>query len=87
MFLHRIIGERPAGIHTMEMSIVEIYNNEIRDLLSSDTNAKHEVIMSLDESMCLPTVTCRSVVRHSSHDFCRMSTVRKSRSSIKIKKC
>lgn len=50
------------GMHTVEISVVEIYNNEIRDLLSHDIEgaakpAKHEIVMAADGTMCLPSVT------------------------------
>ena len=43
----------------MEVSVVEIYNNDIRDLLSKDPNAKHDVVTGADGSLNFPTVICK----------------------------
>lgn len=59
--IFRVVGSRRPGIHRVEISVIEIYNNEIRDLLSSDSKMKHEVVTATDGSMCLPTVTSRAV--------------------------
>ncbi|XP_076129259.1 kinesin-like protein KIF25 [Alosa pseudoharengus] len=34
--LFRLISERPVGSHTVEVSVVEVYNNEVLDLLAKD---------------------------------------------------
>ncbi|ELU11503.1 hypothetical protein CAPTEDRAFT_221617 [Capitella teleta] len=34
--LFRLIQDKPAGLHSVEISVLEIYNNEIRDLLSPE---------------------------------------------------
>uniref|UniRef100_A0AAY4BB95 Kinesin motor domain-containing protein n=1 Tax=Denticeps clupeoides TaxID=299321 RepID=A0AAY4BB95_9TELE len=47
--LFRLVSEKPAEEHTVEMSVVEVYNNEVWDLLSRDKDGaavgvKREVI-------------------------------------------
>ncbi|KAG7461065.1 hypothetical protein MATL_G00206060 [Megalops atlanticus] len=45
--LFRLISEKPADSHTVEVSVVEVYNNEVFDLLSKDgegSGAKRDVI-------------------------------------------
>ncbi|XP_062406318.1 kinesin-like protein KIF25 [Sardina pilchardus] len=34
--LFRLISERPVGAHTVEVSVMEVYNNEVLDLLAKD---------------------------------------------------
>lgn len=46
---NRLISEKPSGSHTVEMSVVEVYNNEVVDLLARDEDGatvgvKREVI-------------------------------------------
>jgi len=53
---HRLIEEKPPGSHKIEVSVVEVYNNDIRDLLSSDPNAKHDVITGADGQLSIPSV-------------------------------
>ena len=55
----RLIEDKPAGSHTVEVSVVEIYNNDIRDLLSGDPNAKHEISTGNDGSLNMPTLTSK----------------------------
>ena len=55
----RLIEEKPAGTHTVEVSVVEIYNNDIRDLLSGDPNAKHDITTGGDGSLNMPTLTSK----------------------------
>ena len=55
----RLIAEKPVGSHTVEVSVVEIYNNDIRDLLSGDPNAKHDVITGPDGSLNIPTLASK----------------------------
>ena len=55
----RLVEEKPAGTHTVEVSVVEIYNNDIRDLLSGDPNAKHEISTRSDGSLNIPTLTSK----------------------------
>lgn len=45
----RLISEKPAESHTVEVSVVEVYNNEVLDLLAKDEDgvamgAKRDVI-------------------------------------------
>ncbi|XP_042565825.1 kinesin-like protein KIF25 [Clupea harengus] len=47
--LFRLISERPVGSHTVEVSVLEVYNNEVLDLLAKDeegvaTGVKRDVI-------------------------------------------
>ncbi|XP_052240315.1 kinesin-like protein KIF25 isoform X6 [Dreissena polymorpha] len=55
--LFRLISEKPEGTISVEVSVVEIYNNDIRDLLSGDPSAKHDVITGADGSLSIPTLT------------------------------
>ncbi|XP_033740152.1 kinesin-like protein KIF25 [Pecten maximus] len=59
--LFRLISEKPERHHTIEVSVVEIYNNDIRDLLSSDANTKHDISTGVDNSINLPTITFKEV--------------------------
>ncbi|XP_013413540.1 kinesin-like protein KIF25 [Lingula anatina] len=59
--LLRLMEEKPPDTHSAEVSVVEIYNNDILDLLSSDPRAKHDLVTNTDGSMCVPTVTSRPV--------------------------
>ncbi|CAL1548478.1 unnamed protein product [Lymnaea stagnalis] len=59
--LFRLIEEKPFGTHTIEVSVVEVYNNDIRDLLSRDPNAKHDVVTGGDGQLSIPTVTSKPV--------------------------
>ncbi|ESO93373.1 hypothetical protein LOTGIDRAFT_232780 [Lottia gigantea] len=59
--LFRLIEEKPPGCHTIEVSVVEIYNNDIRDLLSRGSNIKHELITGSDGLLNLPTITSKQV--------------------------
>ncbi|XP_076445577.1 kinesin-like protein KIF25 [Babylonia areolata] len=59
--LFRLIEEKAPGSHSVEVSVVEIYNNDIRDLLSKDPNAKHDVVTGADGSLNFPTVICKAV--------------------------
>lgn len=57
--LFRLIKEKPPGTHTVEVSVVEIYNNDIRDLLSGDPNAKHDITTGSDGSLNVPSLTSK----------------------------
>ncbi|XP_074661381.1 kinesin-like protein KIF25 [Tubulanus polymorphus] len=57
--LFRLLEEWPEGSHTVEISVVEIYNNEIRDLLGSDATVKHDVVKDPDGGMHTPTVVSK----------------------------
>lgn len=59
--LFRLVEEKPEGSHSIEVSIVEVYNNDIRDLLSRDPNAKHDLVTGGDGQLSIPTVTSKSV--------------------------
>ncbi|CAH1799654.1 unnamed protein product [Owenia fusiformis] len=59
--LFSLISEKPPDTHSVEVSVVEIYNNDIRDLLSGDPNAKHDVVTASDGSLYVPTVSCKPV--------------------------
>lgn len=59
--LFRLISEKQTGTHTVEVSVVEIYNNDIRDLLSHDPNIKHDINTGPDNSITLPTIISRQV--------------------------
>ncbi|KAI4902325.1 hypothetical protein NFI96_020007, partial [Prochilodus magdalenae] len=59
--LFRLISEKPAESHTVEVSVVEVYNNELLDLLAKDeegaaVGVKREVITTstgISEVPCL----------------------------------
>lgn len=63
MFLFiRLISERPAESHTVELSVVEVYNNELLDLLAKDeegaaTGLKREVITTSTGTSEVPCLT------------------------------
>lgn len=61
--LFRLIKEKPPGTHNVEVSVVEIYNNDIRDLLSGDPNAKHDITTGSDGSLNVPSLTSKPVER------------------------
>ncbi|XP_068087909.1 kinesin-like protein KIF25 isoform X2 [Hyperolius riggenbachi] len=62
--LFRLILERPAGCHSVEVSIVEVYNNEIYDLLAYDRctelSVKRDIITSKDGKSDVPSLTYES---------------------------
>ena len=51
------MAEKSEGTYIAEVSVVEIYNNDIRDLLSKDCTLKHDLVTNPDGSLSLPTVT------------------------------
>ncbi|XP_033111801.1 kinesin-like protein KIF25 isoform X2 [Anneissia japonica] len=61
--LFRLVNERTHDFHRVEMSVAEIYNNEIRDLLhgNSGRSLKHTVTMADDGSCEVPSLTQRMV--------------------------
>ncbi|CAG2201952.1 KIF25 [Mytilus edulis] len=59
--LFRLTSEKQKGTHTVEVSVVEIYNNDIRDLLSHDPNIKHDINTGQDNSISLPTIISKQV--------------------------
>ncbi|XP_078659251.1 kinesin-like protein KIF25 [Branchiostoma floridae x Branchiostoma belcheri] len=58
--LFRLLAEKPPDTHTVEVSVVEIYNNDIRDLLGGD-DRKHDVLTAGDGSLDVPSLTYRTV--------------------------
>lgn len=54
--------EKSTSTYTIEVSVVEVYNNEIRDLLTFDqSGVKHDVYTSQDGSMEITSVSTKSV--------------------------
>ncbi|XP_022291118.2 kinesin-like protein KIF25 isoform X2 [Crassostrea virginica] len=59
--LFRLISEKQTGTHKVEVSVLEIYNNDIRDLLSNDPSIKHDINTSADGSISVPTLSSKQV--------------------------
>ncbi|XP_028809427.1 kinesin-like protein KIF25 isoform X2 [Denticeps clupeoides] len=64
--LFRLVSEKPAEEHTVEMSVVEVYNNEVWDLLSRDKDGaavgvKREVITTSSGTSEVPSLTHEQV--------------------------
>ncbi|XP_048769438.2 kinesin-like protein KIF25 isoform X2 [Ostrea edulis] len=59
--LFRLITEKQSGTHKVEVSVLEIYNNDIRDLLSNDPSIKHDINTSTDGSVSVPTLSSKQV--------------------------
>eukprot|EP00105_Crassostrea_gigas_P004013 XP_011417079.1 PREDICTED: kinesin-like protein KIF25 isoform X2 [Crassostrea gigas] len=59
--LLRLISEKQSGTHKVEVSVLEIYNNDIRDLLSNDPSIKHDINTSADGSVSVPTLASKQV--------------------------
>lgn len=59
--LFRLISEKQSGTHKVEVSVLEIYNNDIRDLLSNDPSIKHDINTSADGSVSVPTLASKQV--------------------------
>ncbi|XP_064195292.1 kinesin-like protein KIF25 isoform X1 [Anguilla rostrata] len=60
--LFRLISEKPAENHTVEVSVVEVYNNEVFDLLSKDgdggaAGVKRDVITTSTGTSEVPALT------------------------------
>ena len=56
----RLIEDKPANSHSLEVSVVEVYNNDIRDLLEPDAGvAKLNLRTADDGSMEIPSLTQR----------------------------
>ncbi|XP_015200456.2 kinesin-like protein KIF25 isoform X1 [Lepisosteus oculatus] len=53
--LFRLISEKPANSHLIEVSVVEVYNNEVFDLLSKDCDKRDVITTSTGTSdvLCL----------------------------------
>ncbi|XP_006813306.2 kinesin-like protein KIF25 [Saccoglossus kowalevskii] len=58
--LFKLIQEKPAGSHTVEVSVCEVYNNDIYDLLRPGS-VKHDVITTNEGSRDVPSLTQKSV--------------------------
>ncbi|XP_066533910.1 kinesin-like protein KIF25 [Hoplias malabaricus] len=59
--LFKLISEKPAGTHTVEVSVVEVYNNELLDLLAKDEEGvnvglKREVITTSTGTSEVPSL-------------------------------
>ncbi|XP_061193332.1 kinesin-like protein KIF25 isoform X2 [Saccostrea echinata] len=59
--LFRLISEKQSATHKIEVSVLEIYNNEIRDLLSNDPSIKHDINTSTDGTVSVPTLSSKQV--------------------------
>ncbi|XP_038059774.1 kinesin-like protein KIF25 isoform X2 [Patiria miniata] len=60
--MFKLIAEKPANSHSIEVSVVEIYNNDIRDLLEPDAAVVKLNIRTCDDgSMEIPSLTQRQV--------------------------
>ncbi|XP_065112775.1 kinesin-like protein KIF25 [Paramisgurnus dabryanus] len=64
--LFKLISEKPSDIHTVEMSVVEVYNNEVLDLLARDEDGaavgvKREVITTSTGTSEVPCLTYEQV--------------------------
>ncbi|XP_022100787.1 kinesin-like protein KIF25 [Acanthaster planci] len=60
--MFRLIEEKPANSHSIEVSVVEIYNNDIRDLLEPDSAVFKLNLRTCDDgSMEIPSLTQRQV--------------------------
>lgn len=58
----RLISEKPAERHTVEVSMVEVYNNELLDLLAKDEDGasvgvKRDVITTSTGTSDVPCLT------------------------------
>ncbi|KAM9339655.1 kinesin-like protein KIF25 [Symphorus nematophorus] len=64
--LFRLISERPAGSHTVEMSVMEVYNNEVFDLLAKNERGdaalqRRDVITTSSGTSQVTSLTCEPV--------------------------
>ncbi|XP_019405498.1 PREDICTED: kinesin-like protein KIF25 isoform X3 [Crocodylus porosus] len=62
----RLISEKPPGSHWVEVSVVEVYNNEIFDLLAKDSygtvfGIKREVVTTKEGKSDVPFLTYETV--------------------------
>ncbi|XP_062267802.1 kinesin-like protein KIF25 [Platichthys flesus] len=60
--LFRLISEKPAGSHTVEVSVMEVYNNEVYDLLAKDGQGnrgdqRRDVITTSSGTSQVPSLT------------------------------
>uniref|UniRef100_A0A8C1MBJ2 Kinesin-like protein KIF25 n=1 Tax=Cyprinus carpio TaxID=7962 RepID=A0A8C1MBJ2_CYPCA len=82
--LFKLISEKPADSHTVEMSVVEVYNNEVLDLLARDeggatVGVKREVITTSTGTSEVPCLTYE-LVRSSAEMMQLINSVLKLRS-------
>uniref|UniRef100_A0A9R1SGX4 Kinesin family member 25 n=2 Tax=Cyprinus carpio TaxID=7962 RepID=A0A9R1SGX4_CYPCA len=82
--LFKLISEKPADSHTVEMSVVEVYNNEVLDLLARDEDGatvgvKREVITTCTGTSEVPCLTYE-LVRSSAEVMQLINSVLKLRS-------
>ncbi|XP_051731115.1 kinesin-like protein KIF25 isoform X1 [Ctenopharyngodon idella] len=82
--LFKLISEKPAGSHMVEMSVVEVYNNEVLDLLARDEDGvtvgvKREVITTSTGTSEVPCLT-HELVRSSAEVMQLINSVLKLRS-------
>ncbi|XP_043120243.1 kinesin-like protein KIFC3 [Puntigrus tetrazona] len=82
--LFKLISEKPADSHTVEMSVVEVYNNEVMDLLARDEDGvtvgvKREVITTSTGTSEVPCLTYE-LVRSSAEVMQLINSVLKLRS-------
>ncbi|XP_069463512.1 kinesin-like protein KIF25 isoform X2 [Ambystoma mexicanum] len=63
--LFRLIQEKPPGSHSVEVSLMEVYNNDIFDLLAKDASEtigiKRDVITTRDGKSDVPSLTYETV--------------------------
>ncbi|XP_024061623.1 kinesin-like protein KIF25 isoform X1 [Terrapene carolina triunguis] len=62
----RLISEKPSGSHWVEVSVVEVYNNEIFDLLAKDScgrvfGVKRDVVTTKEGKSDVPLLTYETV--------------------------
>ncbi|XP_059212714.1 kinesin-like protein KIF25 [Centropristis striata] len=59
--LFRLISEKPAEGHTVEVSVMEVYNNEVLDLLAGDAHPRRDVVTTSSGSSQVPCLTYEPV--------------------------
>ncbi|XP_030626777.1 kinesin-like protein KIF25 [Chanos chanos] len=77
--LFRLISEQPEGTHTVEVSVVEVYNNEVLDLLAKDEEGaavgmKRDVITTSTGTSEVPCLT-HELVQSPADVLCLLSAV------------
>lgn len=56
--VYKLIADRATETeYDVEISVAEIYNNKIKDLLGSDFDAAHDVIVGSSGQADVPTLT------------------------------
>ncbi|XP_004935583.3 kinesin-like protein KIF25 isoform X1 [Gallus gallus] len=68
--LFRLISEKPAGSYWVEVSVVEVYNNEVFDLLAKDScgkvfGIKRDVVTTREGKSDVPLLTYETVANAS----------------------